>query len=161
MKENGFRLLKRGIYCFQNWNPPGKIMERPINRREFLKKTVLTTAGVIVLPQIIPASVLGKDGKVAPSDRIVMATIGSGSMGTGDLRSLIKQPTVQYVAICDVDKKHRERAMDILNKNYGNNDARGYNDFRELLEKESLDAVNIALPDHWHAIITIARPSFR
>ena len=116
----------------------------------------MATAGIIAAPQIIPASAIGKGKRPAPSDRIVMAIIGAGSMGTGDLRSLMSDTAVQYVAACDVDRNHREKAVERINEHYGTQGARCYEDFREMFEKESLDAINIAIPDHWHAIITCA-----
>ena len=55
--------------------------------------------------------------------------------------------TVQYIALCDIDKKHREKAMGLINAKYENKDSHSYNDFREFLEKEKLDAIHIAVPD--------------
>ena len=130
-------------------------MSKKQSRKEFLQKGAAVAAGLIVMPHIIPASARGKGGKVAPSDRIVMGGIGLNSMGDGDMGQFLPMNTVQYVAICDVDRSVRERITGKINDHYGNKDARSYNDFREFLEKEKLDAVNIALPDHWHAIPTV------
>jgi predicted dehydrogenase len=127
-------------------------MTSKTNRRAFLRKAATTAAGMIALPSIIPASALGKDGHVAPSDRIEMGFIGVGGMGTGNLKNFLKFPDVQVIATCDVDKKHRDRSMNMINEKYGNRDSRSYLDFRELLAKEKLDAVSLALPDHWHGI---------
>jgi predicted dehydrogenase len=66
------------------------------------------------------------------------------------------QPDVQVVAVCDVDQKHLKRAQQQINKKYGNNDCAAYDDFRDLLARDDIDAVMIATPDHWHAIIAIA-----
>ncbi len=110
----------------------------------------------IALPYIIPGSALGKDGTTAPSDRIVMGVIGSGSMGTGDMHGFMSKSDVQMVAACDVEKKHRDAAKATMDAKYGNSDARVYNDFRDFLAKEKLDAVILALPDQWHGIIAVA-----
>jgi predicted dehydrogenase len=126
------------------------------NRRKFIKKAVGSTLGLIVAPYIIPGSALGKNGTVAPSDRIVMGGIGLGSMGTGNSRNFLGKEEVQYVATCDVDSSRRGKSAMMVNGRYKNEDCRTYGDYREFLEKEKLDAVTIALPDHWHAIISIA-----
>ncbi|GAH99634.1 unnamed protein product, partial [marine sediment metagenome] len=57
---------------------------------------------------------------------------------------------------CDVDLKHRERAKQLVDQAYKNSECRTYTDYREFLEKGKPDAVSIALPDHWHAIISVA-----
>ncbi len=126
------------------------------NRRKFIKKAVGSTLGVIAAPYIIPGTALGKNGAVAPSNRIVMGGIGLGGMGTGNTRGFLSKKEVQYVATCDVDAGHRDRSVAMVNEKYKNNDCRTYGDYREFLEKEKLDAVTIAVPDHWHALIGIA-----
>jgi predicted dehydrogenase len=60
------------------------------------------------------------------------------------------------VAVCDVNANNRNRARDIVNKYYGNNDCAGYNDFRELTARQDIDAVLVATPDHWHVLTSIA-----
>lgn len=126
------------------------------NRRRFIKKAVGSTLGLIAAPYIIPGSALGKNGAIAPSNRIVMGGIGLGSMGTGNSRNFLAKNDVQYVATCDVDKNRRGKSALMVNGRYKNQDCRTYNDYREFLEKEKLDAVTIAVPDHWHALCGIA-----
>lgn len=112
--------------------------------------------GLAAFPSIIPASALGRNGYMAPSDRIVLGAIGLGSMGTGNTRSFLQLGDVQMVAVCDLDSNRLSAAQKLINDHYKNDDCRGYEDFRELLEKETLDAVTIATPDHWHALLAIA-----
>ena len=81
-------------------------------RRHFLK----TTAFAIGMPTIIPATVLGRNGAVAPSNRIVLGGIGIGPRGRQDLACFLKQPDVQFVAIADVQEQRRERVRKISNK---------------------------------------------
>ncbi len=135
----------------------------PISRRGFLRKTAGVAAGAAAFPYIIPSSALGADGAVAPSNRIVMASIGTGGQGTGDTRGLMNLPDVQYVAVCDVDRAHRESAKNMIEDFYKNRqntpEYKGvdtYNDFREVLARPDIDAVMIATPDHWHAVISVA-----
>jgi predicted dehydrogenase len=68
------------------------------------------------------------------------------------MRGFLSRDGVRVVAVCDVDTVHRNRARDIVNEKYGNKDCSTYNDFRELLARDDIDAVSIVLPDHWHAI---------
>ncbi len=99
---------------------------------------------------IVPASVLGKGGAKAPNDRVQLGCVGVGGMGTGNLKAFLQDERVEVVAICDVDAKHRQAAL----KTAKLKAASGYNDFRELLARKDIDALMIATPDHWHALIT-------
>jgi len=129
-------------------------MSNKTTRREFVRKSAAVAAGAIVLPQIIPSTALGMGGKASPSNRIVIATIGTGSQGSGNMREMMKlKGQFQFVALCDIDKKHLEAGKAMVDNDYKNKDCRVYGDYRELLAKEKLDAVSIALPDHWHGII--------
>jgi len=125
-----------------------------ISRRQFLKKAG-GAAGLIAFPYVVSSSALGKAGSVAPSNRIVMASIGVGGMGTHDMKTVLNKKGVQVVAICDVDRNHRERGIGIVNEKYGNGDCAGYNDFRELLSRDDIDAVTISTTDQCHAIIAV------
>ena len=123
-------------------------------RRDFLKRSATMATGALILPQIIPSTALGMGGKLPPSDRIVMGAIGTGSIGKSDMRSFLRlNKVVQFVAVCDVDSSNLQKAKAMADAAYANNDCRVYEDYREFLEKEKLDAVSIALPDHWHGII--------
>jgi predicted dehydrogenase len=127
-----------------------------INRRCFLKRTAGVTLGSIAFPYVVRGSALGKSGGMAASNRIVIGGIGVGSMGTGDLHGFLGKRGVQVVAVCDVDKKHRDNAKRIVDERYDNNDCSSYNDYRELVGRGDLDAVFTALPDQWHGIISVA-----
>jgi len=127
-----------------------------ITRRSFLKKTTGLAAGAIAFPYVVSSSALGKAGAIAPSNRIVMGAIGVGSMGIGDMRGFLNKREVQMVAVCDVDRNHSDRAKKIVDDKYENSDCKTYLDFRELLDRGDLDAVQLALPDQWHAIPAIA-----
>ncbi len=126
------------------------------SRRSFLKTVAATAAGTIGLPLIVPASALGRSGAVPPNDRIAIACVGVGGMGTSNLNGFLEKPRVQVVAVCDVDARHRERARKIVETKTGKKGCAEYNDFRELFAREDLDAVSIATPDHWHALIAVA-----
>jgi predicted dehydrogenase len=105
---------------------------------------------------IVRASALGRSGEVAPSNRIVMAGIGFGMMGVPNMKAFLSKDEVQWVAVCDLDDKPLHEARDIVNEYYGNKDCATYKDFRELFQRRDLDAVSIAVPDHWHAILAIS-----
>ena len=118
------------------------------NRRNVLKLLAASTAG----PLILPSRLFGAD---APSNKITVGCIGVGWQGMGNLDGLLAVPDCQVVAICDVDEKHLKKAVDKVNAHYGNNDCKGYKDFRELIARADIDAVAISTPDHWHSIPAI------
>ena len=131
-------------------------MSKNSSRRDFLKKAVVSGVGLAMAPHVIPASALGRGGRPAPSDRIVMAVIGAGSQGMGDSRWFMQHPDVQFVALCDVDETHRLKAKSEFDAHHQTSATRTYLDYRELLEKEEIDGAILALPDHWHALIAVA-----
>jgi predicted dehydrogenase len=110
---------------------------------------------MIAVPMVVPVDVLGRNGRIPPSDKIILGSIGVGGMGTGHVRSFIGYDDVQLAAVCDVRKEHRDQAKGIVDEKYGNSDCKTYNDFRELLSRKDIDAVVIATPEHWHALIGI------
>jgi len=128
-----------------------------ISRRCFFRKTAAASAGIIGFPYLVRSSALGLAGTVAPSNRLVMAQIGCGSMGTGNMRSFLSHGrAIQFVAVCDVDKNRCRETKNIVDHAQGNSDCRMYGDYRQLLENEHLDIVSHALPDHWHAAVAVA-----
>ena len=124
------------------------------NRRQFLK-TALQAGAVMATPLIIPGSVLGRDGGVAPSERIVLGGIGIGGRGTYDLGCFLEEPDVQFVAVCDVKAERREAIKKKADTKYGNQDCATYRDLRELLARSDIDAVLIATGPNWHATASI------
>jgi predicted dehydrogenase len=98
-------------------------------------------------PLILPASARGAN------DRIVMGFIGVGGQGGGHLRSMVRQSDVRVSAICDVMANRRNSAKDLVDSTYRDNSCKTYNDFRELLARPDIDAVLMAVPDHWHVLI--------
>jgi predicted dehydrogenase len=125
--------------------------QRTTTRRDFLK----TTGALTAAPYVITSAALGRGDVPPASDRIVMGGIGVGNMGAGDQQAFTGRADVQYVAACDVRKGAREAAKGRVDEHYKNKDCKTYNDFRELLARPDIDAVHIATPDHWHAIIAI------
>jgi predicted dehydrogenase len=123
-------------------------------RRDFLKRSAAASA-VFAVPTIIPASALGGDGKTAPSNRIVMASVGWGMQGPWNADQHMNYDDCQVVAICDLDKNVREgaaRHIDEYNKSTG---CKAYHDYREMMARDDLDAVILSVPDTWHALTAI------
>ena len=131
-------------------------MISPKSRRQFLKRTACLATGAWGFPLVIPSKVLGKDGGVVPSDRIVVGCIGIGWMGSANLASFLKDPGVQLAAVCDVDSDHLNEARDQVNKKYGNQDCLAFGAHEEVITRSDIDAVVISVPDHWHAIVAIS-----
>jgi predicted dehydrogenase len=115
----------------------------PINRREFMAGAAAAAAFTIV-----PRHVLGGPGQTPPSQKLNIAAVGVGGMGSGDVRSCAGE---NIVALCDADQRSVVRnAKDFPS-------ARQYNDFRKMLQEmdKQIDAVLVATPDHSHAVVSI------
>ena len=128
-------------------------MTTQTTRREFIKKSAL----VMGMPAIIPASALGRDGTVAPSNRIVLGVIGIGPRGRYVLENFLKQPDVQFVSVCDVQKCQPPHRQDDGGPAYQNDDCHTVRDMLEVLGRDDIDAVLIATGDRWHALATHPR----
>ena len=127
-----------------------------MGRRSFMRSALRASVCTIAMPYLIPASALGKNGAVLPSNRIVMGGIGLGNRGRSDLKSwLLPDPEVQFVAICDVQKRARERVKAMADGAYGDKGCRMYRDMGEMLARPDIDAVLIATGDRWHASASI------
>ena len=64
-------------------------------------------------------------------------------------------PDCQVVAACDFDKRHLEQAVNAVNGQYKNEDCKAYHDYREMMAREDIDAVMLAVPDNWHALTAV------
>lgn len=126
-----------------------------VSRRRFIKASLSVAGAAIAAPTIIPASALGKDGAVAPSERVVVGGIGIGNRGTYDLGCFLEQKDVQFVAVCDVKEARRVAVKKIADEHHGNQDCATYRDFREILDRKDIDAVLIATGPNWHATMAM------
>ena len=117
-----------------------------ITRRAFVG-TAATGLGLAALGRRAAA-------RQAPSDQIVLGMIGVGNMGTGRLEQFLKHPDVRVASICDVDRRHADRAAALVERERGEKPVI-VADYRRLLDDRSIDAVAIVTPDHWHAIPTV------
>ncbi|MDR3677094.1 MAG: Gfo/Idh/MocA family oxidoreductase, partial [Acidobacteriota bacterium] len=112
-----------------------------VSRRDFNKSAALGVASLAMSAGPMVRNVLGAN------DRIRVGLIGAGGMGQVDLRDMLRTGQVDCVAVADPYVPNRESAIMLTN-----GAAKGYNDFREVLDRKDIDAVIIATPDHWHAI---------
>jgi predicted dehydrogenase len=149
--------------------------EKNINRRQFLREAACAVVGAVSFPYIVPSSALGKADSVSPSNRITLGCIGMGGQGTWDMAGFLRHSDVQVVAVCDVNKGSsdydsfyqfegssaagREPARQMVESYYAKRKPSGgykgcvaYGDFRELLARDDIDAILIAVPDQWHSI---------
>ena len=124
---------------------------KQIRRRRFLKTAASTGGAAVLAPTIIPSSALGLDGAVAPSERVVVGGIGIGRRGGYDLGCFLEQKDVHFAAVCDIKQKRRGEVKQIIDKHHGNQNCDTYRDFRELLDRQDIDAVLIATGPNWHA----------
>lgn len=125
------------------------------SRRTFLKKSIVGSAGLAVLPNILTRSLFAAD---APSKRIQIVQIGCGREGTVDMEGTIKHPLARMIGVCDLDTKRLvegEKKISDFYKKQGESavDIKSFHDYREVLARPDVDAVIISVPDHWHALL--------
>jgi predicted dehydrogenase len=120
-----------------------------------------TAAVAAAAPFILPSRLWAAD--TAPSKQITLGFIGLGTQGSHLLRACLPRNDVRVLALCDVDTTRRKLARTVLEKEYAGTAKSGsssscgeYDDFRDVLARKDIDAVVIATPDHWHALIAIA-----
>mgnify|MGYP001770747182 CR=1 FL=1 len=111
------------------------------------RRRTMRAGTTFALPEVVPASAVGRGGKPAPSERIAVGLIGAGGMGRANLHNCAQYPDVVVTAVCDVWKQRLDTALEPFKST-----ARGYRDYRELLERADVDAVIIATPPHWHCL---------
>jgi len=122
-----------------------------VSRRGFLG-----SAAAVAAPMVVPRHVLGDETSAAPSEKIVLGVVGPGKMMYGShMPHFLRMPEIQLVAVCDVDTTRREAGKKRVDDAYGNSDCAAYNDYREILAREDVDAVACATPDHWHAMVIL------
>ena len=127
----------------------------PLSRRRFLK-TAAGASALAAVPYFVPASALGKGGAVPPSERIIVGGIGIQNRGRHDLGWIMRSAEVQFVAICDLQKKQRLAVKDIVDNHYGTKDCAMYPEINGFLEaRPDIDAVLTATGDRWHALASI------
>ena len=123
-----------------------------LTRRSFLKRAAAAAA----VPYIVPATVFGRDGKVPPSERIILGGIGIGNRGSHDLQWMMPEKDVQFVAVCDPQRKRAESVKQIVDTRYGNKDCVIYHNTPEFLaERTDIDALLVTTGDRWHAMASI------
>ncbi len=140
------------------------------NRRSFLRtlsKSSLAIGAGAAFPAIAPGSVLGQD---APSDRIVVGMIGCGWRGMQLFRDVYNNPNLRIAAFADVDRRFLLNAQATLDREENiertlvrdnrrvpppQNASSAYEEYRRILDRDDIDAVVVATPDHWHAKIAI------
>ena len=128
-------------------------MER-ISRRDFVVGGV-AVGSALAAPWIVPASVLGRDGNVAPSERLTLAAIGQGGRGRHVLGHFMREQDLQCVAVCDCRADRLDQAKAAVDQHYENQDCRAYRLHEEVLGRADIDAVLIATGDRWHTPLSI------
>ncbi len=126
-----------------------------LGRRRFLKQGLAAAGAALGVPHCIPATALGLGGAAPPGERIIMGGIGIGNRGGYDLGCFLQEPDVRFVAVADVRAVRRQAVKKMVDGKYGNQDCAMYRDFRELLERQDIEAVLIATGPNWHAVASI------
>jgi predicted dehydrogenase len=122
------------------------IIDAGVSRRRFL----ISGGAALVLPHIMTGCVTAHK-----SSQIAVGIVGCGGQGTSNTRTFLEHADCRVVAACDVDAQHLKKVVDLVNRHYQNKDCKGYHDYRELLARREIDAVMLAVPDHWHGLIAV------
>jgi len=121
---------------------------RSFNRRNFIK----AAGTAAILPAVLPA--FGAENSKAPANNTInLGVIGMGWQGPANTQSFLALEDCRVVAACDIDKNHLQAAVKMVNDAYGSDDCKGYHDYKELLARPDIDAVMLAVPDHWHELV--------
>lgn len=127
-----------------------------LTRRGFLAGA----AAAMAVPCIVPASALGRNGSLPPSERITIGMLGVGNRGRSSLELMRPLPDHQVLAIADCRRDRAESAQQLVHSFYADRTGAEayqgcelYNDFRELLARDDIDAVWGCVPDHWHGVV--------
>ena len=133
-----------------------QVNNRRITRRSFVGNAAVCGAGLMGFPYVLPSSILGGSGAIAPSSRIALGLIGSGNINSQHREAFLAEKDVCIIAVCDPVTARRQSHRDRINEAYGDTVCADYRDFRELLARQDIDAVCIGTPDHWHSVHAIA-----
>jgi predicted dehydrogenase len=120
-----------------------------LSRRQFLKGSAMAAGAALAWPTIVPSSVFAAE---APSNRVTIGAIGVGEMGKINMQAFQASSGSQVLALCDVDAGHLEEARQLI----GLDKKACHRDFRELLQRDDIDAIVNSTPDHWHVPISMA-----
>ena len=121
----------------------------PISRRHFLKQGSVFTAGVTTL-----GGVATLRAATSPNEKVVVAIIGCNNRGMDHIAAYLALPNAEIGCVCDVDSRIVEKGVAAAAKKQ-QRQPQGVKDFRRILDNPDVDAVSIAMPDHWHAPATI------
>ncbi len=122
-----------------------------MNRRDFLQKSVLSTAALGFTP-FINGSYNSIYGQTSPGNKVKVALIGCRSMGFANLKTFLEYPEVECVALCDVDDEWLNKRAADVQKQTGKKVPNLYKDWRRVIDNKDIDAVIIGTPDHWHCL---------
>ena len=117
------------------------------SRREFVKTAALGAS-------LAAASPLGAQAQTSANDTVNIGVVGFRGRGRDHYRAFARIPGVRVAYLCDVDERLFPRAVEEVEK-IGGYKPETIVDIRKLLEKQDLDAISVAAPDHWHALMTI------
>lgn len=126
-----------------------------VSRRRFLRGACAVAGGIatVRVPEVVAGGVVGGPGRPGAAFRLTIGHIGLGGMGMTHLANMLRfqaEGKVKLAALCDVDENQLEAAVNNAKANIHT-----YKDYRYLLDRDDIDAVIIATPDHWHAVQTV------
>ena len=123
-----------------------------LSRRRFLATATITA---LSSPFIVPGSVLGRNDSVSPSNKLICALVGHGNRGSEIMFGFATNPDFHMIGVCDCDRTKAVWAKERLDSHFNNNDAILFPKYEDILDREDVDVVICACPDHWHSKIIV------
>ncbi|XZE36280.1 Gfo/Idh/MocA family protein [Pirellulaceae bacterium SH501] len=128
---------------------------RPNSRREFLERSMLTTAALLAAQSRLSSQAVAQDNQspsVSPNEQIHVAVIGGGGRGQSHIGGFAGKKGTIVTHICDCDEKAGQRSCDSAAEKQGGMRPTWVKDLRKLFDDKSIHAVSIATPNHWHSL---------
>ena len=126
------------------------------SRRLFIRNSAALTAGFGILTGLPEDSFAHIRKRLSPNDKIGIGAIGINGMGWSNVKSALKIPGVNLVAVCDIDQNVIDKRLgELAALKLDATKVKRYGNYKQLLAQKDIDAVIIGTPDHWHALIMI------
>ena len=125
-----------------------------ITRRDFVKHSTMAFGALPLIDRTLLAQTQEAAAKVPASEKVRVGLIGCGGMGRGDLETFFLNPEVDCPIVCDVDDSHMDTLVALVDAQRGHRPDK-VKDFRRVIDRNDIDVVLVATPDHWHALPTV------
>ncbi len=121
-----------------------------LTRRSFMGRMGMAATGTVVFPNLVGRAAFGAN------EKITFGLVGCGGQGRHVMGNALRMKDCHVLAVCDVNQQNAAKAKAMVDTTYGDEACAVYEDYRELIAREDIDAVIVGTPDHWHALVCVA-----